>query len=994
MKKCIRRFFSIFVATLLCCSILSLPATAYFENPPPPTFVSERWRQITAATGVAQDQQSFSFTSVLNGVNKQFVIEFPTFGGVRFYEKGNGGFFTPKELANITYTTTPGVVNMQACSGMTAAFTVSGSKWTFSAFDKKGKSVFSFSSTQLSYGYNDSGEQERIKLELELDPNDTLLGFGEKFNGYNEVGNSWVMWNTDHWAADAIEVNTESPVELLSYKNVPIFTSSRGYTLFYNSTYAAKFDLGKTQKTVLSMDFVGNIFDIYVWTGEPLENLTSYTTLTGKPMKMSKWTYRYSDGGAPSRWDGDQYINKITEVLSGYKRLGINNLAAVYVEGAGSEDTKVYNILKKTNTRLIRWYNGNQTDGDVMAVLPSLAKEDFPFPRDALNPSNFLRLTMDFTNPTSKDYIKAYFKKWIKMGLSGSMLDFGERVYSGGLFANGMTGSQMHNFYPYFYYKAYNEVWTELMGSADFVFWRRAACAGSQTYAANFGGDQMGDFAGLQESVYALLSITSSGFSSWGSDLAGLGNNDETDSQLYMRWLQFSTFSPLMRVHGWIDKSPWAFGEEATNAFVEHYWLRENLLDHIYSCSLKANETGVPMAYSMAFAYPDNEALWKNDKEYMFCDNLLVRPVVEKNASTVTVVFPNGNWYDLWSGSKVEGLGQTVQVDVPMSRCPVYIKAGSLMPVTLSAETLKLTDKIADDKSQQKALLVTPADFSREHTVYSEKGNKATYTVEKTKDNSTRITAKEKDTTRIISYYGQNVASVTVDGKRLERLNHVPTDLTVGYYIDGSNKTIICVPNKWSKIDVSGESTDCINTAFTVSDLSGKELQLLSDNDMSTYHLITGKNDSGIEIALAEEKSIGQVLLKWNSSESYCTDFTVKVSKDNNNWETVAVVNNGKGGYQYVGLEPIKAKYINISEFRCLGTESPKLAEINLFESPERVRTDLGKSGLNTGMKLIIVFTILIAILVAIATVIIVLVKKQRLNMSSKNKQDNGKSLN
>ena len=122
------------------------------------------------------------------------------------------------------------------------------------------------------------------------------------------------------------------------------------------------------------------------------------------------------------------------------------------------------------------------------------------------------------------------------------------------------------------------------------------------------GGDQQGNFSGLRKAVNALLTFSSCGFSTWGTDIGGLATGK--DPELYMRWMQFGAVNPLMRLHGTGDGDPWYYGKTAEESFKSYYWLRENFLKKIYSSSVYANKSGIPMCQSMPVAFPGQKALF------------------------------------------------------------------------------------------------------------------------------------------------------------------------------------------------------------------------------------------------------------------------------------------------------------------------------------------------------------------------------------------------
>ena len=129
-----------------------------------------------------------------------------------------------------------------------------------------------------------------------------------------------------------------------------------------------------------------------------------------------------------------------------------------------------------------------------------------------------------------------------------------------------------------------------------------------------------------------------------------------------------------MRLHGTGDGDPWYYGKTAEESFKSYYWLRENFLKKIYSSSVYANKSGIPMCQSMPVAFPGQKALFSAAEQYLFCEDILVCPVTEKGAYYADVYFPNGNWVDLWTGEVISG-GKRAEVDAPLNLRCIYARA-------------------------------------------------------------------------------------------------------------------------------------------------------------------------------------------------------------------------------------------------------------------------------------------------------------------------------
>jgi alpha-glucosidase len=93
----------------------------------------------------------------------------------------------------------------------------------------------------------------------------------------------------------------------------------------------------------------------------------------------------------------------------------------------------------------------------------------------------------------------------------------------------------------------------------------------------------------------------------------------------------------------------------------------------------EASVSGIPPMRPLAFEYPQDESFTDTAYEFMFGDDLLVAPVLTEGASTRSLKLPRGTWYDFWTGRKYQG-GENVTVDAPLSRIPVFVKAGAVLP--------------------------------------------------------------------------------------------------------------------------------------------------------------------------------------------------------------------------------------------------------------------------------------------------------------------------
>lgn len=167
--------------------------------------------------------------------------------------------------------------------------------------------------------------------------------------------------------------------------------------------------------------------------------------------------------------------------------------------------------------------------------------------------------------------------------------------------------------------------------------------------------------------------------------------------ELYVRWLQYGAFLPIMRSHGTdTPREPWFFGDKGDvwyDTIVKYIRLRYKLLPYIYSLADKVVENSGTMMRPLEFDFPRDAKACVQEAEYMFGD-FLVCPVTEAmeygpdstrldQPQVWDVYLPDGFlWYDYSTKKCLEG-GRDIKADAPVSHMPLYIRAGAIVPVSI-----------------------------------------------------------------------------------------------------------------------------------------------------------------------------------------------------------------------------------------------------------------------------------------------------------------------
>ncbi|MDE7378160.1 MAG: glycoside hydrolase family 31 protein [Paraprevotella sp.] len=260
----------------------------------------------------------------------------------------------------------------------------------------------------------------------------------------------------------------------------------------------------------------------------------------------------------------------------------------------------------------------------------------------------------------------------------------------------------------------------------------RSFFAGQQRYGANtWSGDVSSSWESLRKQVPLCLNHTLTGNPNVNTDIGGFfagaynrnwNDNSATSNprfqELYVRWMQFGLFNPMMRSHGTdVYRELYYYGKDGEpvyDALVGAVKLRYRLLPYIYSTARRVSENDDSFMRALFMDFRDDRNTWDNAREFMFGRSLLACPVVDplfteekevktdettgwnKNnggtaglwpsvdwnrGKTYEVYLPAGaRWYDFWTNEEYDG-GRTVTAAAPISHSPLYVRAGSILPL-------------------------------------------------------------------------------------------------------------------------------------------------------------------------------------------------------------------------------------------------------------------------------------------------------------------------
>jgi alpha-D-xyloside xylohydrolase len=592
--------------------------------------------------------------------------------------------------------------------------------------------------------FNDAGEQTfTVSQRFQLAPasDESIYGLGQQQDGKLSRRNirlNMVQGNTDDY--------------------VPFFASTKGYGLFWDNYSPTLFE-DNADGTLFRSD-VGECVDYYVLNGGTLDGtIAGMRTLTGQAPMFPLWTFGF--------WQSKERYksqDELTGVVRKYRSLGVpldgiiqdwqywgNNYLWNAMDFLNSEfpnGQKMVDDVHAMNAHLIIsiWASFGPQTLQYREMAPKGMLLDFEtwpqsglekWPPDMRYPSGVK--PYDPYNPEARDIFWKYLNKGLfALGMDGWWMDstepdhhsfkpsdFDVKTYMGSF-------RKVRNAFPLMTVGGVASHQRAVSQAKRVFILTRSAFAGQQRYGANtWSGDVNSSWQNLRNQVPAGLNFSLTGMPYWNSDIGGFfagsynkrwndgtGANNPMFQELYVRWLQFGAFTPMMRSHGTeVPREIYNFGQKGEpvyDAIEKAIRLRYSLLPYMYSTAWSVTEKQSTIMRALAMDFGNDAKARELNDEYMFGKSILVAPVLhaqytpetavktnpqsgwDQNAGTagtkpLTVDFtkpgtdkvylPSGTtWIDFWTGRNVAG-GQELDVETALDRIPLFVKAGSILPV-------------------------------------------------------------------------------------------------------------------------------------------------------------------------------------------------------------------------------------------------------------------------------------------------------------------------
>ncbi len=537
-------------------------------------------------------------------------------------------------------------------------------------------------------GYN------RFSLRFKTFEDEHIYGCGEQYSEVDLKGKDVPIWVSEHQQVMKIakkqlksrlfgpDPDFISPYkEHQSYCSTPSFISSKGYGFYCHED---NYGVLSFKKDELFIKFREIPQSISLFAEDSLLDLSrAISKIVGKEPEVPSWV---NDGVILAIQGGSEVLLRKYEEA---KKRGLKIAAIWCQDWCGNHvtafgyqvywnweaDEKLYpnlkeiiKMLNKDGVRFLGYINTFLKEGAPQYL--EAKKKGFLIRRKNgsvyhIKSTTFNAGIVDLTNPTARRwYIDIIKKNMIDYGLSGWMADFGEYLPTDSV-AYGGKSDKLHNRWPTLWAKCSFDAVEESGKEKEIFFFSRAAYGHTFQFTNSmWNGDQHVDWSdeyGLGSIIPASISLSCSGAGVIHSDIGGYTTITalypmKREAELFLRWSEMNIFSPVYRTHeGNRPSDNVQYDDEATyeefvantDIFVKLKPYREALYKEYY-------ENNTPI-FRPLFLHYDEEECYKNKREYLFGEDILVSPILRAKEKSHKYYLPKGKWVQMFTEKEFEG---------------------------------------------------------------------------------------------------------------------------------------------------------------------------------------------------------------------------------------------------------------------------------------------------------------------------------------------------
>ncbi|RYG70019.1 glycoside hydrolase family 31 protein [bacterium] len=456
------------------------------------------------------------------------------------------------------------------------------------------------------------------------------------------------------------------------FTRVPFLWSTAGYSIFVANNHAGS--QWKDENGTLTWTIPNSYADVYLSVAPDAYGLLgAYARLTGPAIMPPKWTF----GFLMSKW-GYKDKADIRDKWTQFRSRNIPVDAFIYDYEWFKDDWK-FNEENLSPKDIADMHAMGLHMGGIRKPRVNGANLEFAKRMNWILTGNDLRYDL----PEAAYWWWSHQAPLAKAGVDGWWNDEAEQTLD-----------------EYFHMSKTQFLGWKAMSPRRSWMINRAFAPGIQRLgAATWTGDTHGSWANLKHQKGIMLNWSLAGMPFTSDDIGGFETDGVPNAEafaratenlevknlpvpeLYTRWMQSSAFGPVMRAHCvfWENRWPWAFGPEAEAATKKAIELRYRMIPFLYTLAEETTRTGAPIMRPMLLEYPQDPKTVDMRDQWLMGSRLLVAPVMDQGGKR-DVYLPAGNWFDFNTGAAVKG-GQTLSIEAPLDVIPLYVRAGSIIPL-------------------------------------------------------------------------------------------------------------------------------------------------------------------------------------------------------------------------------------------------------------------------------------------------------------------------
>lgn len=596
----------------------------------------------------------------------------------------------------------------------------------------------------LNSFYTDSSRGFSFSLNRE----EKIFGTGERSIPLNRRGYKLPLNNAP---AYGYSLNAES----LNF-SVPFILSSERYAIFFDNPSKGFLDIGKSDPDILTYSVTSGELSFYIISGGSYESvMEAYHSLVGTAPLPPRWAM----GNLMSRF-GYTSEKQVKEIVSQMKKDSVPFDAVIF-------DLFWFGDSIKNTLGNLEWVNKTawpdpkkmiadfkkQNIKTVLITEPFVLKTSLNYDQaknllavdSAGNPYTLQEFyfgkggIIDIFRKDAQQWFYKKYKAQMDIGVTGWWGDLGEpENHPADVYHNledvgfdrKFASGEIHNIYGHYWSKMLAENFKRDYPGQRLFHLNRSGYAGSPRYNSfPWSGDVSRSWDGLKSQLPLIQGMSLSGIPYMHSDAGGFAGGDG-DWELYVRWLQFAAFTPIYRPHGTAlgtlepnaknIPSEAALWPEPTKtrarnaALVRYQWLPYN-----YNLTYLQAKKGKPLITPMFFLNSNDTNLYKATDQYMWGDDVMVVPIIERGQRARTFYVPYGKWTNMNTLKAVTGPRWFTDSSITYEAIPVLAREGSFIPFTANMQST------ADYNKSILTVFYNPSAYPSKYELYEDDGSDA-----------------------------------------------------------------------------------------------------------------------------------------------------------------------------------------------------------------------------------------------------------------------------